>query len=87
MIEKLFATLNDGKWHNINELSDQFKMKKDKLKEFFKFLSTQGIIRYEEETGRVTIEPEWQKLLPTQTEPPPAPKKSPIKPDAFGLKK
>jgi len=65
MIEKLFSTLNDGKWHQINELSDQFKVKRDKLTEFFLFLLTQGVIAYEEKTNRVRIEPEWQNLLPT----------------------
>jgi len=65
MIEKLFATLNDGKWHQINELSDKFKVKIDKLTEFFLFLLTQGVIAYEEKTNRVRIEPEWENLLPT----------------------
>jgi len=86
MIEKLFATLNDGKWHQIHELSDQFKVKRDKLTEFFLFLLTQGVIAYEEKTNRVRIELEWQNLLPTQTEPQ-QPYKKTIKPDALGFKK
>jgi hypothetical protein len=82
--EKLFATLNDGKWHRISELTKQTKVKTNKLTEFFQFLSTQGVITYEEKTNRVRIEPEWQNLLPTQPELPSPPKKS-SKPDALGL--
>ena len=82
--EKLFAIIKDGKWHKISELSKQTKVKTDKLTEFFQFLSTQGVITYEEKTNRVRIEPEWQNLLPTQTEPP-TPPKDPSKPDALGL--
>jgi hypothetical protein len=68
--EKIFAIIKDGKWHKIKELSDQFKVKKDKLTEFFEFLSKQGIIIYEEKTNRIKVKPEWQNLLPDQTEPP-----------------
>jgi hypothetical protein len=85
--EKLFTIIKDGQWHNLTDLSVQVKVQPDKLTEFFQFLSAQGVIKYEEETGRVKIEPEWQNLLPTVTEPPAAPTKNPSKPDALGLKK
>jgi hypothetical protein len=45
--EKLFATLNDGKWHKISELSKQTKVKTNRLTEFFQFLSIQGVITYD----------------------------------------
>ncbi len=82
MIEKLFAIIKDGQWHQIDELSDQTKVKKDKLTQFFQFLSTQGIITYEEKTNSIKVKPEWQNLLPTETEPPATPKRNPTKPEA-----
>ena len=69
-IEKLFAIIKDGRWHKINELSDKTKIKTDKLNEFFQFLSKQCVIKYEEKTQSIKIEPEWQNLLPAETEPP-----------------
>jgi hypothetical protein len=68
-IEKLFAIIKDGQWHKIDELADQTKLEKNKLTQFFQFLTTQDIIKYEEKTNRVKVKPEWQNLLPTQTEP------------------
>jgi hypothetical protein len=68
-IIKLFAAIKDGKWHNITDLSSQIKVQTDKLTEFSKFLSTQGIVTYEEKTARIKVKPEWQNLLPTETEP------------------
>jgi hypothetical protein len=40
----------------------------DKLTEFLQFLSKHGIIAYEDKAQRIKIEPEWQKLLPDETE-------------------
>jgi hypothetical protein len=68
-ITKLFAIIKDGKWHTITDLSGQIKAQTDKLTEFSQFLCTQGIVTYEEKTARIKVEPEWQNLLPTETEP------------------
>jgi hypothetical protein len=79
MIEKLFAIIRDGKWHQIDELSDKTKLEKDKLTRFFQFLSTQNIVAYQEITNSIKVKPEWQNLLPTETEPPATPKRNPAK--------
>jgi hypothetical protein len=79
MIEKLFTIIQDGQWHQIDELSDQTKIEKDKLTQFFQFLSTQSIITYEERANSIKVKPEWQNLLPTQTDPPAPPKRNPAK--------
>ena len=67
-IEKFFAILKDGEWHDLTDLSDQVKVQTDKLTEFSQFLSKQGIIYYENKAHRIKIEPEWQNLLPDETE-------------------
>ncbi|MGA3289812.1 MAG: hypothetical protein ABSD42_06190 [Candidatus Bathyarchaeia archaeon] len=68
-IEKLFAILNDGKWHDLTDLSDQIQVQTDKLTEFLQCLSKHGIIAYEDKAHRIKIEPEWQNLLPDETAP------------------
>ena len=67
-IEKLFALLKDGEWHNLTDLSDQINVQIDKLTEFLQFLSKHGIIYYDNKAHRIKIEPEWQNLLPDETE-------------------
>ena len=66
--EELFAILEDGAWHDIAELSKQIEIQTDKLIQFCKFLSEQGIIKYENKTHRIKIEPEWKRLLPIESE-------------------
>jgi len=67
--EQLFTIITDGRWHQIDELSNQTKIEKDKLAQFFQFLAAQGIITYGEKTDTLKVKPEWQNLLPTETEP------------------
>lgn len=66
--EKLFDTIKDGAWHNLNEIADQIAVPIDKLVEYARFLSKKGIAKYEENTQRIRIEPEWKILLPDETE-------------------
>jgi hypothetical protein len=68
--EKLFTIIKDGQWHNLTDLSVQVKVQPDKLTEFFEFLSAQGIVTFEEKTNRIKVKPEWQNLLPDETETP-----------------
>jgi hypothetical protein len=68
-IERFFAILKDGEWHDLTDLSNQIKVQTDKLTEFSHFLSKKGLITYEEKTHRIKIEPEWQNLLPDEIEP------------------
>jgi len=65
-VEKLFAILKDGEWHNLTDISDQIEVQTDKLDEFLQFLSKQCIIEYEDKTHRVKITPEWQNLFPDE---------------------
>jgi len=67
-VEELFDILRDGEWHDIAELADQIEIQNDKLIEFSIFLSEQGIIKYEDKTHRIKIEPEWKRLLPIKGE-------------------
>jgi hypothetical protein len=66
-IEELFDIIKDGEWHDVTELADQIEIQIDKLIEFSKFLSEQGIIKYEDKTHRIKIEPEWKGILPIES--------------------
>jgi hypothetical protein len=67
-LEELFAILEDGAWHDISQIADQIRIKPDKLIELAKFLLEKHIIKYEAETRKIQIEPEWKNLIPTESE-------------------
>ena len=68
-IEEFFAILKDGAWHDVHQIADQIEIQTGKLIEFSQFLSEQGIIEYEDKTSRIKLEPEWNRLLPDESEP------------------
>lgn len=63
---EFFSILKDGAWHDIYEIADQIQISTDKLIELSKFLLEKGIVKYEAETRRIKIEPEWRSLLPIE---------------------
>jgi len=63
-IEDLFSILKDGTWHDILEIANQIHIQPETLIEFSKFLLEKGIVKYEAETRRIQIEPEWRSLIP-----------------------
>jgi len=65
-LEELFAILKDGTWHDILEIAEQIHIQSDKLIELSKFLLEKGIVKYEAETRRIKIEPEWKSLIPIE---------------------
>jgi len=67
-IEKFFTIIKDGTWHQINELTDQLEISTKKLTELSQLLSDHGIIKYEQDTNRIKIDPEWKLLLPIEEE-------------------
>ena len=65
--ERLFTTIKDGAWHNLNELASQTEIPIEKLLECTRDLCDKGIARFQEETQEIRIEPEWKQLLPDNT--------------------
>jgi DNA-binding IclR family transcriptional regulator len=65
-IEKLFAILKDGEWHDLTDISDQIEVQTSELTEFMLFLTQQGIISYEDKTQRIKIKAEWQDAFPDE---------------------
>jgi len=68
-IDTFFAAIKNGTWHTIDELSNQLAISTAKLEELSRFLSNSGLVKYEEETRRIMIQPIWKLLLPTEEEP------------------
>ena len=68
-IDTFFAAIKNGTWHSIDQLSSQLAISTVKLEELSRFLSNQGLIKYEEKNRRTKIEPKWTLLLPTEEEP------------------
>jgi len=66
--EKLFNTIKDGAWHNLNELADQIGAPIERLVAYARSLSEQHIVKYEEKTQKIRIEPDWKILLPSEIE-------------------
>jgi len=68
-VDTFFATIKNGAWHSIDDLSVQLAISTVKLEELSRFLSNRGLIKYEEETRRIMIQPTWTLLLPAEEQP------------------
>jgi len=64
--EQFFDELRDGEWHDLKELAEKLKLPIGKLIECAKFLNSQCMVKYQELTQRVRIEPEWKIILPQE---------------------
>lgn len=65
-IDKFFTAIKDGAWHTIDELSNQLTVPTSKLTEFAEFLSEKGLLKNEDKTHRIKLEPIWRLLLPEE---------------------
>ena len=65
-VDTFFAAIKNGTWHSIDELSNQLAISITKLDELSKFLSTSGLIIYEENNHIIKIQPLWALLLPEE---------------------
>jgi len=70
-LEEFFTVIKDGTWHNIEELSDKLDLSLTRLVKISNFLSQHGLLKYEEESNKIRLEPKWRLLLPQEepTEP------------------
>ena len=65
-IYNFFIAIKNGEWHTTDELADQLGIQTSKLVEISKYLSDHGLIKYEDKTRRIKIDPIWKLLLPKQ---------------------
>ncbi len=62
--------MKDGSWHTLDEISQRLGIETSKLTEFSKFLHERGLLKYDDKTNRIRIEPVWKLLLPDEEESP-----------------
>ena len=62
--EQFFDELRDGEWHDLKDIAAKLEIQIGKLIEYVQFLQSQCMVKYEELTQRVKIEPEWKIILP-----------------------
>lgn len=65
-VDKFFTAIKDGKWHTIDDLSSQLALPTRKLTEFAEFLFEKGLLKSEDKTRRIRLEPIWRLLLPEE---------------------
>jgi hypothetical protein len=68
-LENFFTVVKDGSWHNMEELSNKLNLPQDKLTELSRFLSEQGLAKYDEQENKIRLEPKWRLLLPEDERP------------------
>ena len=66
--QKFFSFLRDEAWHSLPELAEQTEVDQDRLLEYSQFLAGKGIVIFEDKTQRIKIEPEWNHIIPSETE-------------------
>lgn len=62
-LDQLLNLIQDRTWHNLNELSKNSKIPKQKLETLSKLLSETNIIEYDTQKNHVRIKQEWQQIL------------------------
>lgn len=62
--------MKDGSWHTLDEMSQQLGIEASKLAEFSRFLYEHGLLKYDDKSNRIRIEPVWRLLLPEGDESP-----------------
>ena len=65
-IDKFFAAIKNGRWQNIDELSEKLGISIIKLEELSKFLSERSLIAYQEKNRKIRIQPLWRLILPEE---------------------
>jgi len=62
-LDHFLNLIEDGAWHDLEELSKRSKIPKQKLATLFKLLSETNIVEYEAKGNNVRIKPEWQRMF------------------------
>jgi hypothetical protein len=62
-LDHFLNLIEDGAWHDLEELSKRSKIPKQKLATLSKLLSETNIVEYETKGNHVRIKPEWQRMF------------------------
>lgn len=67
-LDEFLDSIKNGTWHSLTRLSRRLSIPRDQLAEISKSLAERGLIRYEEGSRLVKINPEWKLLLSGEEE-------------------
>ncbi len=67
-LDEFLGSIKNGMWHSLKQLSRRLPISLDQLAEISKSLAERGLIRYEEGSGLVKINPGWELLLSGEEE-------------------
>ena len=59
----LLEELEDGKWHNLDQLKQLIDFSDSEMKEITRFLSQYDFAEFDEDTSRVRINKDFKKIL------------------------
>ena len=62
-ITLLLEELEDGKWHNLDQLKQLMNLKDHEMKEITRFLSQYDFAEIDEDAKRVRINKDFKKIL------------------------
>ena len=62
-ITLLLEELEDGKWHNLDQLKQLMNLNDHEMKEITRFLSQYDFAEFDEEASRVRINKDFKKIL------------------------
>jgi hypothetical protein len=62
-LRNLLDALGDNKWHEIGKVANTLGVSEKHLKETASFLSSAGILQYDDERGLIKIKENWKTLL------------------------
>jgi hypothetical protein len=67
-LEKLLSNLNDGVWHNVDEIVDVLEIPQSKFEQVMKLLTETDMVYYNSATNQVKLNQEWKMPLINQKE-------------------
>jgi len=67
-LDEFLGSIKNGTWHSLKQLSRRLSIPLDQLAEISKSLAERGLIKYEEGSRLVKINPEWELLLSEEEE-------------------
>lgn len=62
-IDQFLNLIEDGEWHNLQELAKRSNIPKQKLTALSKLLSQSNILEYQPQKDEVRLEQEWRQML------------------------
>jgi hypothetical protein len=67
MFMLILESLNDVKWHGIDELLERVKLSERKFREVIEFLDKYGFVKFDYKKQKVRINKDFRKVMDQET--------------------